>query len=654
MILKHTSVHGFINFLKNLLIFASIQKVNKTMSTLHKNASVFRTSFFIMMGLAFVLILHKSHAGYSQVDSLQSALERTINQKEKARLYNKLSDKFLDKDILMAQKYADSAKTIGHQLSDYNIISNSYVNIANSYYFQGDLDSTLYFFGKSYYSICNTNNKNEIAAALNRLGFIYESKSNYSMAANFYYKALKIYESNQYNKGIAEVLNNIGIIHDALKQSEPALENYNKSLHYFELAKNIEGKANVYNNLATHYTERGNNDTAAYYFKNAIQIMLELNRTSEAATAYLNAAGLLYKMGNNKQADSYIDSALTFYNYTHNIHGIANVYSEQAKRLVQKNDFYNAIKLLNESLEMRIKVGNLNSQTQTLHQISSVYAQSGDFENALLFYKKHIELRDSIVDENTKSLISELNIKYETDKKDAEIIILKKESEIKKTHNYLLVIISTALIISVFLLFVFLRTKTRLLKTQKDYYEQQKDFNLLKFEQQEIEQKHLEKEIANHQKINEFQKKQFQQDLELSKRELLTTTMHVLSKNKTLSEIQDHLNGLIANDPSKNKTYKILLKMISDNISLDSDWEQFKIHFEKVNIDFFEKLQQEFPQLSQGDLKVCAYIKIKLSTKEIAQMMNISPAGINKRLYRIRKKMELEPHSNISDVLDGF
>ncbi|MDD4216385.1 MAG: tetratricopeptide repeat protein [Bacteroidales bacterium] len=623
-------------------------------STINKNTLARHINHFLMEVLIFTVLILQSITCFSQLDSLQIVVQSTFNQREKAIIFNKLADKYLDKDIITAQKYADSARIIGYSLSDHNIISNSYVNLANSYYFQGDLDSALCFFQKSYHSISKTKNQNEIAAALNRLGLVYEAKSDYSTAASFYYKALKIYEEIQNYKGLAEVLNNIGVVNDALNLKEEALINYNKSLTYFDLAKIVDGKANVYNNIATHYGEKGNTDTASYYLKKAIKIFRDYDRTSEAATAYLNAASLYQETGKGYLAELYIDSALIFYKYTNNIHGIANVYSEKANRLSNKGDFNNAIKLLEECLELRKNVGNLNAQTHALFQISTVYAESGDFKNALIFYQKHIALRDSILNDNTKTLISELNIKYETEKKDKEITILKKETEIKKTHNYLLIFIMSTLIVFVALLFFFLRTKIRLLSSQKDYYEQLEEFNRLKLDKQKTERKLLEKEVKTQQQINEFQKHKFETELELSKRELVTTTMQVLNKNKTLTEIKEHLSSLIYSDPTNKKTYKGLSKMISDNINLDSDWEQFKMHFEKVNIGFFDNLQQAYPELSQGDLKVCAYIKIKLSSKEIAQMMNISPAGINKRLYRIRRKMQLEPHSNISENLSNY
>lgn len=551
-----------------------------------------------------------------------------------------------------SREYADSAKEIGLKEFDFKIVSDAYVNYANSYYYQGNLDSALVYFEKSYQTISRSNNRNEIAASLNRLGLIQESKSNYSVAAEFYYKALKIYEETNYIKGKAEILNNLGVISDALGKTDEALLNYNKSLKYFQQANLYEPQANVYNNIATLYANNNQADTAIVYIHKAIRILANDNKGAEAATAYFNAAVFYDKLGMEDSAKAYMDSSLVLYKQLNNIHGIANVYNEEAKKLILEKDFKKAIELLDKSLVLRKQVGNVNAESLTVLQLSDCYLEYGDFEKSLQYYKEYIILRDSVFNNKTESVISELQIRYQSEKKDKEITILRKESEIKKTYNRFLIIITIALSAILLLLFYFFRVKISLLRSQKQFFAQQEKINKFEIEKHENDRILLEKEVEIQQQINELQKTTFQAELDHSKRELVTTTMQVLNKNKTLNEIQEFITKLKPNTQEERKSYKELSKIISDNVTLDSDWEQLKIHFEKVNTGFFEKLQELYPDLSQGDLKVCAYIKIKLSSKEIAQMMSISSAGIDKRLYRIRRKMSLPIHSNIAAYLD--
>jgi tetratricopeptide (TPR) repeat protein len=614
------------------------------------NTTIFAGIKILSITFLFTIILNYNLSG--QADSLKYLLNKTSGNKDKAIIYNKLSDFYLDFNETQSRAYADSARIIGLSISNYEIISDSYVNYANSYFFRGNLDSAYLYLELSYYYIKKSGNKNEIAAALNRLGLIYESKSKFDIATEYYYKALKIYESTSYLKGQAEILNNLGAISEAIGNTEVALSQYQKSLELFERSKVKEAQANVYNNIANLYAAKNINDSAIYFINKSIDILIKNNRLFEAATAYFNASYFYEISLNSIRSKECMDSALLLYQQTDNIHGIASVYEEQAENLFHNYKYEEAIGLFNKSLELRKKVGNLHAEAETLKKLSKFYEEMGDYQHSLQYYREHIILRDSIFDGNTQKTISELNVKYQTEKKDKEILILKKENEIKRNYYNFLILIITALLGISILLFYFFRTKTKLLRSQKSYYEQQEKLSKLEIEKQETNRIILEKEVKAQQQINEIQKSKFEAELDHSKRELITTTMQVLNKNKTLTEIQDYLESLTPKSIEEKKVYRELLKMVKENINLDTDWEQLKIHFDKVNTGFFEKLQSDYPELSQGDLKVLAYIKIKLSSKEIAQMMNISPAGINKRLYRIRRKMNLPSHANISEYLD--
>jgi DNA-binding NarL/FixJ family response regulator len=79
--------------------------------------------------------------------------------------------------------------------------------------------------------------------------------------------------------------------------------------------------------------------------------------------------------------------------------------------------------------------------------------------------------------------------------------------------------------------------------------------------------------------------------------------------------------------------------VIKNNLYLDDDWERFRIHFEDVHPDFFKKLEAEHPTLTKNEVRLCAYFHINLSTKEIANLLNIDPASVRKAKMRLNKKM---------------
>lgn len=584
------------------------------------------------------------------IDSLKLIAKNSSSNTEKAEIYNKISNLYLDIDLNKARTYVDSALELGEKLKNHSVLSNAYVNYANAFYYEGNLDSTLVYFKKSYNEITKTSNNNEIAASLNRLGLVYEAKSNYSEATKYYFQALQIYEETHYKPGLANIYNNLGIVNDAMGNKEKSIANHSVALELFLEINDLDGQANVYNNLATIYAANNELEKAISYLKTSIQISRNINNIPATATAYYNTSTFYEEIDKSDSARFSLDSALVYYSFTNNMHGIANVYAKEASFAAKQKKFYEAIKLLHESLKLREKVGNLISTAETLKQLSDTYLAVGNYEKALETYKSFTLLEDSIFNIKSKNEISEINIKYESEKKDKAIGLLKKESEIKQFQTRFLFFLTVALaVISLLLLYLF-STKSKFAKTQKELIKQREVLSNLEIEKQQTEKQTLENEIKVQQRINELQKN----ELERSERELITSTMQVLNKNKLLSEIKESFDII---KPSNNEAIEVvnnISKKLKANINLDEDWEQFKLHFEKVNTGFFEKLQKQYPELSAGDLKVCAYIKINLSSKEIAQIMNISSDGINKRLYRIRKKINLSQDTNLSAHLAEF
>jgi DNA-binding CsgD family transcriptional regulator len=141
-------------------------------------------------------------------------------------------------------------------------------------------------------------------------------------------------------------------------------------------------------------------------------------------------------------------------------------------------------------------------------------------------------------------------------------------------------------------------------------------------------------------------------DFDLKKKELATTALKNTHKNEILLKIREQLLQL--EDKIDTKSFnqiKKLIKSIDDEIRLDDDWELFKRHFEDVHGDFFKRLKYLYPELTAKDLKLCAYLRINLSSKEIAPLMNISVRGVEIGRYRLRKKLNIDSDKNLFDFM---
>ncbi|MEZ4827259.1 MAG: triple tyrosine motif-containing protein [Bacteroidia bacterium] len=138
--------------------------------------------------------------------------------------------------------------------------------------------------------------------------------------------------------------------------------------------------------------------------------------------------------------------------------------------------------------------------------------------------------------------------------------------------------------------------------------------------------------------------------------ELASATMHIVQKNDILFKIRGQLEEIAAISPNETVRKKVnnLLGLIHHDRQIDQDWEQFAFHFDQVHRDFLKRLGEEFPQLSPTDHRLCAYLRMNLSSKEIAPLMNISVRGVETGRYRLRKKMELDHDINLNEFMMKF
>jgi hypothetical protein len=103
-----------------------------------------------------------------------------------------------------------------------------------------------------------------------------------------------------------------------------------------------------------------------------------------------------------------------------------------------------------------------------------------------------------------------------------------------------------------------------------------------------------------------------------------------------------------------NKYADHLIKMINENISSDDDWEIFQQNFDVIHENFFRHIKGKYPEMTTHDLKMCAFIRLNLSTKEIASLLNITVRGIEAARYRLRKKFSLAAEQNLTEFLIGL
>ncbi|MBK7429212.1 MAG: hypothetical protein IPI60_20390 [Saprospiraceae bacterium] len=159
------------------------------------------------------------------------------------------------------------------------------------------------------------------------------------------------------------------------------------------------------------------------------------------------------------------------------------------------------------------------------------------------------------------------------------------------------------------------------------------------FEQKMKEQELFREAIASKEKL--------EQEVHLKSRELAHSAMSLVRKNEVLTDLKSKLHEMFKGDARA----KDIFTRINEHIESDQDWDSFVEVFNHVHDDFFKKIQLKYPDLTPGDLKLAAYLRLNLSTKDIAPLLNISVRGLENKRYRLRKKMGLPEDTNLTEYM---
>jgi DNA-binding CsgD family transcriptional regulator len=188
--------------------------------------------------------------------------------------------------------------------------------------------------------------------------------------------------------------------------------------------------------------------------------------------------------------------------------------------------------------------------------------------------------------------------------------------------------------------------KKKFILQQEKYEEEQKHLNNLK--QLEIDKAKI--------KITEIKNEKLQLEVDNKNTELLNFTMHLVQKGELLSDLKTHMSKMtkVLENSSGLDELKKMIKVINDADKMDKDWENFIYHFDKAHNSFTINLKQKFPKLTANELKLCTFLRLNLSTKEIAQLMNISLRGVELGRYRLRKKLELPTETSLFEFFNSI
>ncbi len=448
----------------------------------------------------------------------------------------------------------------------------------------------------------------------NNIGLIYKNQHKYDKALEYYLKSIEAQKKNKVSFSISHTYLNIGEIYRLKKQPDKALDYFTLGLKNAVNEKDSISIANNYSNIGTTYNDKKEYGKALYNQQTALAIREKNQDGYGMFTSLVSLADINYKTGN---------------------YPVALNYSNKAFTIVKAS-------------------GELDMLAENYRQLSEIYAALGKYNEAYTNHKLYKKINDSVfnAENNRKLTEQQLNFEFDTiqkekDRKAAEAILRQKY-----IRNY--GIAGTVIFTSLLLLYLRKKYKARQARKQKEF---DAGIDMLQHEikLREEEARALKIENDNMLLRNELEKEyeknereKLKEKLDFNRRELASATLYLFQKNQMLSELKTELDNIKRGGASTENLERIKAA-IQQNLYLDADWEKFRLHFEQVHPDFFKELNQKHPGLTAYEVRLYAYLHMKLSTKEIAGLLNITPASVIKAKVRLNKKLNNGKAGN-----DGF
>ncbi len=372
------------------------------------------------------------------------------------------------------QKSLDIRLVIGDRM----LIATSYNAMGNVVRLTGNNQLALDYYFKALEIRKAIGDKLLIAATNNNIGIIYKYWGNYEKALEFYFQTLNYAEMLKDSTIIMPALINIGNLYSDLKKYNKALEYYFKVLEIAKKTDNLAEVASVYNSIGTSYNAMNDLEKSVKYFNDSYLLAKQIGNVISQSNA-LNNLGEAYHRKNE------FDKALEYYSlsaklssksddlnsYATSMNNIGSIYRS-------KNEFTKSLPYLLKSLEINTKHENLHNLKENYINLAKVYEGLGNFKKAYFFHCQFSDLNDSLSSETMNKKFFDLQFKFDSEKKEKEIELLKNEKRIeegKKNYLYALLFLGSLLVIVIFILFLIKLRANRLLTEKNSLISEQKN-----------------------------------------------------------------------------------------------------------------------------------------------------------------------------------
>lgn len=471
---------------------------------------------------------------------------------------------------------------------------------------------------------------------MNNIGIVYSKQGIYTEALKFHHKALQLSEQRNDIYGYISSYNNIGIVYMSQEQYDGALKYYLRCLKLQQTKSEGVGISQTYQNIGEIYKIKNEYSTALHYLNKGVAAAAREKDTLSLANNYSTISGVYTEMKQYGKALDANKEALSLREKINDAFGIFTSYNYFGAIYFNTGDYAQALLYANKALRQLNGHGELDMHKEAYRQLAEINSGLGNYKDAYHYQTLYKKYSDSIFNAYNQKKLVEQQMNFDFSKKELlAAAALKKEKYIR---NYTIGGVGA---VAGLLIFALVRRNRQRARLRKQEYE--KGLVLLQdeLEDKEIEAQSLKLENDNIQLKNLLiatENELLQEKVDSNKRELASMMLNASQKNELLAGLRTEIESLKEGNVSNQQLEKIK-SVIQQNLYLDADWDKFKLHFEQVHPDFFAQLKAEHPNLTAYEIRLYTYLHMKLSTKEIAGLLNITPASVIKAKVRLNKKL---------------
>lgn len=426
-------------------------------------------------------------------------------------------------------------------------------------------------------------------------------------------QALKLFKKHHDIPGISRTLTRMGHLREKEDDPDRALAMHLEALKYCRMSEQPALYAEIYENIGSVYEDKGSFDKALHYFNLAYDLNRRLN-ADESATVNLNNIGDCYRKNGN---------------YTQ------------------------AILFTKRALQHARNSNNRYEERSALRDLYKICVGTEDYRNAQAYLDSAYVISEAIYSDESAQQIALLGTFYELEQKDREIELLDKNKRNAQLKSW--VYLLTGLLVFLILFAIVWRQRIRIktdrrnLRSQEIVLETQQRLMQVELDNARLRESKLSSDLQNQYLLE----RELQQELQLRSQALSSHTLQLIEKNGLLESLQNLLrNAIKAEGAEKNRLMREVARQIDFSFHRDRDWSNFEDFFSQVHTSFYDKLKEHLPDITRTEQRLCALIKLKLESKEIATILGITVDSLRIARYRLKKRFKLEEADSLGSFIE--